>query len=113
MSLPTKNIRTLNPGICDCVDILLQSKRDFEDLIVRGLKIDYPGLSMQAQSNHLSPYKVRSPSSLSQSEMWRKKKQERWGKSGGQGDESVGRTWCVVAGLDDEEDREWREAGSL
>ena len=55
MSLPTKNICTLNPGICVCADILLKSRRDFEDLIVGGLKIDYPGLSTQAQSNHLSP----------------------------------------------------------
>lgn len=40
MSLPTKNIHALDPGICDCVDILLESKRDLEDLIVRGLKIE-------------------------------------------------------------------------
>lgn len=38
MSLLTKDVHTLNPGICEYVT--LHSKRDFEDLIVRGLKIE-------------------------------------------------------------------------
>ena len=54
---PPQNVHILIPGTCEYV--MLQSKRDFADVIkLRLLRWDeYPGLSRWAHCNHRDPYK--------------------------------------------------------